>query len=100
MTHQRPLPASNLIAGYEDLRTSNYTRSETCGYALLVHRGLAAWIDAWSAYVPAREESNQSADSSAAEQRETLSRTPLPIVMQTEMVTVLASMALGQEVRL
>lgn len=93
--------ALDLVSGYEGLRASIYPHTKTCGagYALLVHRGLVAWMTAWSAYIPSREQNSlsvpsQELDFSAADQRDHLPKAPIPAMMQTEIVALLASMAL------
>lgn len=75
---------------YEVLRTQAMERPAMAprhGLAVLLGRGVAAWMDAWSelpapAERPRREEYPQQS-------------TPLPYNASTEVVRVLASMAMG-----
>jgi hypothetical protein len=57
------------------------------GHAVLVYRGLAAWMDVW-------DELPVPATSARAEERQP--PPPLPDSTSTEVIRVLASMALGQ----
>jgi len=45
----RPSPADELVRRYEALRRAagGETGDDALGRALLVHRGMAAWIEAW-----------------------------------------------------
>ncbi len=77
-------------ARYEVLRTQTMARPATAprhGLAVLLRRGVAAWMDAWSelpapAERPRREEYQQQLS-------------PLPDNASAEAVRILASMALG-----
>lgn len=85
MTH--PTASKHLIALYEELR-QRQSEIGGAGYGLLVRRGLAAWMKVWTAITP----SSQSAGPTLAKKKGGC----LPEDEQSELIAVLASMALDR----
>lgn len=81
--------ADALRTGYEDLRQGVLgpgDGAQSLGEALLMRRGMAAWMRAWAEIAPSKEKTPREAAECDG---------VLPVVGRGEIVTILAHMALG-----
>ncbi len=80
------------MARYEELRrgalAAGGSSSRRHAYALFVHRGMAAWMQAWTEFLGASSIEPQPGRSSAA---------VIPRALGSDVVVVLAGMALERE---
>ena len=85
-------PCEDLTNRYEDLRynvvTGDASDFKACGFSVFVRHGMAAWMKAWSEFVPAQPRYSPESMSS---------QSIVPEAIQQEVVHVLAAMALGAQ---
>jgi hypothetical protein len=81
--------AETLVMDYEDLRRAALAGcdgSRNLGEALLMSRGMAAWMRAWADVTPAAERADRDGCGPDG---------PVPVTVRGEIVLILVRMALG-----